>query len=291
MMKLFKNEKGLQELRETLEEEMKFKLKALKIEKDSKIKELELKNNELHIKLNKQIKISDDLQKYNENVFEEILKDMEDMSMSLSSNASMSEEYTATVEELSASLSNISERVNRASENASISRIGMKQFSEDILQIYENTSDLFEEMKNISKVTEAINSIATQTNLLSLNASIESARAGEAGRGFSVVATEIRKLAEQAKESSGEIQNIIKNLLVKAEDTKIKALHGKEEADKIYKENEARGENIEIINEGLKDVKLGVEQVADTAQQQATNNVESSEKMESIISLINDRQK
>jgi methyl-accepting chemotaxis protein len=287
---LFKNEKGLNELRAEMEE----KLELLRKEKDIEIEALKLTNEKIHnelLKKNEFINVVNQSQDDTENLFEEISKSMEDMLMLLSTNASMSEEYTATVEELSASLSNISEKVNYASENAKVSKIGMQKFTEDILHIYENTNSLFEEMKNISTVTEAINSIANQTNLLSLNASIESARAGEAGKGFSVVASEIRKLAEQAKISSFEIQSTIKKLLIMAEDTRIKALQGKEEADKIYKENEARGENIGIINEALKETSLGVEQIADTAQQQASNNVESSEKMEKVIVLINNRKR
>jgi methyl-accepting chemotaxis protein len=291
---LFKNEKGLNELETKLRAEMEEKLELQRKEKDTEIEALKLTNEKIHnelIEKNELINVVNQSQDDTENLFEEILKSMEDMLMLLSTNASMSEEYTATVEELSASLSNISEKVNYASENAKVSKIGMQKFTEDILQIYENTNSLFEEMKNISMVTEAINSIANQTNLLSLNASIESARAGEAGKGFSVVASEIRKLAEQAKISSFEIQSTIKKLLIMAEDTRIKALQGKEEADKIYKENEARGENIGIINEALKETSLGVEQIADTAQQQASNNVESSEKMEKVIALINNRKK
>ncbi|WP_027631984.1 methyl-accepting chemotaxis protein [Clostridium hydrogeniformans] len=68
-------------------------------------------------------------------------------------------------------------------------------------------------IKTVNDITTMINSIAEQTNLLALNAAIEAARAGEAGRGFTVVAEEIRKLAEQSKESSKDISRVIDNVL------------------------------------------------------------------------------
>ena len=67
--------------------------------------------------------------------------------------------------------------------------------------------------KTISEFTQAITDIATQTNLLSLNASIEAARAGDAGRGFAVVADEIRQLADQSSDSADKIKGIVERLL------------------------------------------------------------------------------
>ncbi len=74
-----------------------------------------------------------------------------------------------------------------------------------------------ESAKEISKFSEAITSIASQTNLLSLNASIEAARAGEAGKGFAVVATEIGQLADQSSQSADEIKKIVDKLLADSE--------------------------------------------------------------------------
>lgn len=86
-------------------------------------------------------------------------------------------------------------------------------------QVIKNINNLNKDMEQIVKITKTISTIADQTNLLSLNASIEAAKAGEAGRGFSVVANEVKKLADQSKESSKEIKFIIDEILKKTGDT------------------------------------------------------------------------
>ena len=111
--------------------------------------------------------------------------------------------------------------------------------------IIEDIKHLSNEVKDIKKITKVISGIAEQTNLLALNASIEASKAGESGRGFAVVASEVKKLANQSKEASILISNIISNVQAKTEKTVEAAnitqiiindeIRAVEEADTIFK--------------------------------------------------------
>ncbi|WP_420848999.1 methyl-accepting chemotaxis protein [Pseudomonas jilinensis] len=88
----------------------------------------------------------------------------------------------------------------------------IQQLSEQARETAKTIGEVKKESASISSVIDVIRGIAEQTNLLALNAAIEAARAGEQGRGFAVVADEVRSLAQKTQESTGYIQNMVSNL-------------------------------------------------------------------------------
>ncbi|MDA3733975.1 methyl-accepting chemotaxis protein [Niameybacter massiliensis] len=124
------------------------------------------------------------------------------------------------IQEVHLSLDNITTFIQEVNHSTSISTADMEKLSTSLINfnaIFSNLSEgimsMNTKMYAITDITHIINGISEQTNLLALNAAIEAARAGESGRGFSIVATEIRKLAEQSKLAAQNINHVIKDVI------------------------------------------------------------------------------
>lgn len=132
--------------------------------------------------------------------------------------------------------------------------------------LVKNINDVQERSSAIEGFIDTINSIAKQTNLLSLNASIEAARAGENGRGFMVVAEQIRKLADESMQAGKNIKKIVESILATTEKTTESA---REAETIIFEQAGALQETIEVfgeINQCVETLVSGLKDIADNMQ-------------------------
>jgi methyl-accepting chemotaxis protein len=212
---------------------------------------------------------------------------------------SQTSQVATSMQEMSSAVVQVSENSNRAADAsrqaAETARHGgsiveetlnkMHVISDSVSSTAKKIEELGKSSDQIGRIAAVIDDIADQTNLLALNAAIEAARAGEQGRGFAVVADEVRKLAERTTTATGEIAQMIKTI---QEETKA-AVIAMEQGTKEVKEGVQRtgeaGDALKQIIQMSEHVGEMITQIAAAATQQSTASEEVNSNMDQIAKL------
>lgn len=155
----------------------------------------------------------------------------------------------------------------------------------DVEQAAEVINKLHQDSASIGGILDVIRGVADQTNLLALNAAIEAARAGEQGRGFAVVADEVRTLASRTQKSTQEINSMIEVLQAGAEKAVAVMNQGKEQTIVCVEQTEKAGEALNLITDAVHRAYEVSTRIEQAAREQHTVSSEISERLENIVGI------
>lgn len=218
----------------------------------------------------------------------------EDVAIQASTIATASEEMSATSGDIARNCLYAAESAQKATEQThSGSQLvqGSSRLMENIAQRVNVSSQTVEGLgkrsDQIGAIVNTIQDIADQTNLLALNAAIEAARAGEQGRGFAVVADEVRALAERTTKATKEIAAMIKAIQSETQSAVSSMSEGVDEVKRGTVETARSGEALEDILNKINELTMQISQVATAAEEQTATTQEITNNIQMITDVVN----
>ena len=193
------------------------------------------------------------------------------------------DQVAAAIHQMTASVAEVAHHAHEASQAAGQagsetsqghqrvdqSRDAVLHLSQELAHATEVIHQLESHSVEISGVLDVIRTIAEQTNLLALNAAIEAARAGEQGRGFAVVADEVRGLAQRTQQSTDEIQRMISNLQGGAKDAVLAMTHSREHVQASVEQAQGAASALDGISQRVTQISTMSQQIATAVEQQS----------------------
>lgn len=212
--------------------------------------------------------------------------------------AATMEQMARAIQEVASGASHTSVATSKATEEVSNShevvgsaRDAVNNLGQAVTALNDMISRLTEDNTQIAQVVGVIRSIADQTNLLALNAAIEAARAGEQGRGFAVVADEVRSLAQRTQESTGHIQTIISDLSQATNSARQRMDECLTAAERSAEEMDHVHEALSVISTTVMRIDQMSHQIAAAAEEQSTTATEIQRNTQTIASITTATQK
>ena len=235
----------------------------------------------------------------------EIAATSEEIAHGMSQQTGRVNEVSSAIEEMAASVMDVADKANSASRSAEESGEsatkgvniveetvhGMNEINEAVQGTATAVAELGKRGEQIGQIIEVINDIADQTNLLALNAAIEAARAGEHGRGFAVVADEVRKLADRTTAATDEIGESIEAIQRETTEAVKRMNDGSTKVSEGEEKASTAGDSIRTIVNSSHDVTSMVQSIAAAAQEQSTATqavAQSSDQISSVTRETND---